>query len=88
MLKLHCQDTSQKKISQKLNDLEELNSFSPKTQQCVKTQGIFTKNSRNFSKNSIFRKLGDPHLPATWPNGNPELIAQLGQLFHLTGSKQ
>ena len=22
------------------------------------------------------------------PNGNPELIAQLGQLFHLTGSKQ
>ena len=81
MLKLHCQDTSPKKIAQILNDLEELNSFSPKN-------STMCKNSRNFSKNSIFRKIRDPHLPATWPNGNPELIAQLGQLFHLTGSKQ
>ena len=43
----------------------------------AETQELFSKNSRNFVQNSIFRKLKDLLLPEKQPKNNPALTLPL-----------
>ena len=61
-------------FTQKLNNVQRLNDFHQKLKE------FYQKLNFSETQRSLFA--------TTLPNGNPELIAQLGQLFHLTGSKQ